>query len=1378
MVELKREVVKVRRILVIFFVIAFICNLSLSGFGENYLNDIEGHWAEETIEKWITNGLIKGYPDGTFRPNQTITRAEFITLLNNVYGFSYVAGENYMDVGAEDWFAQTTLIAKYNGYMEWYQSLYLHADKPITREEVSAILYHVIHLDQVDTDGVLMFFEDQNSIQEWSRDYVAALVKSGYLSGYPDQTFKATNNITRAEATVMLDHVVGEYYQENKSYGSISSKTIIEGNLTLNANDLVLDNYIIKGNLILAAGIGDGSITLNGVSVLGKTIINGGGKESIYLNNSNLRDVIVLRKGNVLRIISNSSYITHLEQNGDAILNGLFSDGEITIVQAGSKLVLEGDFNQITVDAKNIELIVDENSYIKKMIVNEELIATGKGQIGVLELNVSDSEIDVAVNETIIGEGIVIIEEGEVPLGAVIPPVTQIPFTPPPSTGTPPSTGNPPTNNAPVNNVNPSISGIFEVNQTLTYNVGIWTDETTISFVTTWMIADVINGAIIETSGDATFELQPTHLNKYVRVQVIATDSLGLTTTDYSQWYEISDIPNEPPVNTVLPIISGFPIVEEVLDVTDGTWTDDNPFTISYEWEVKDIDDSITIEGQTSKYIVKSEDANKSIRAVVTATDNKGASSSMETSWQIVQPIPNKSPVNVIAPTVDGIYQVDETLTANLGSWTDETPLDLLVSWQHSDSPTGDEHNEVGTSISYQLKESDKYIRLMVTARDEEGLETSLSTEWTPVIYIPNQPPENMELPIITGIPMVGNTLFSSTGQWEDEGSLVYDYIWESVDSEYQNSQLLSHTSSQVLDQSMAEHYVRVHVTATDEENEFSTENSVWVWVDPIPNQPPVNIVPPEVTGIHMVEESLTIIGNEWSDETTFSLTYEWETNEDMSTLPFELVSTEESYILLSEDEGRYIRLSVTAKDLDDAESRVSTQWRFVEPIPNIAPRNDALPAILGNVQVGNQLTFVGGVWFDEDEMTYTHTWQVKTILSDIPYETTGEILNYMPDASQSHHYIRVTETATDTEGVYSTVYSEWVEILPKPNVAPINVTLPSISGHIREGKIVTVIDDQWTDDPGETLQVSYYWEYATDDLGSGATIKSYESSYLLPGSATDYYIKVTATATDDHETPLSTVVSTDWVKVDQWIIDYVALGDSISDGYVTPLSSITPYPTAFASYISNQTEIATVNKENLSIVGDRASHLLERLKTNDAMKNYIRNAEIVTVCIGGNNLLAAAKYGSSYDFDNLQLDVAELGLSEFKTDFPDIITELKLLNSDAQIIVMTMYNPYKVGHINECYWTVETYLNRVGDGGSDGINDTDGLNTVINKHVSMGYDIAEVYSSFKNSSEPIDDLTYLYDTSLFGLLKNPHPRALGQTHISNEHAEIYKIMD
>ncbi|MBU5668409.1 S-layer homology domain-containing protein [Peptoniphilus sp. MSJ-1] len=73
--------------------------------GSTNLSDISGHWAEKSIVSMVQKGLIKGYPDGTFRPDENITRAEVITLINRVAGLDtkVLSDHNFADLDENHW---------------------------------------------------------------------------------------------------------------------------------------------------------------------------------------------------------------------------------------------------------------------------------------------------------------------------------------------------------------------------------------------------------------------------------------------------------------------------------------------------------------------------------------------------------------------------------------------------------------------------------------------------------------------------------------------------------------------------------------------------------------------------------------------------------------------------------------------------------------------------------------------------------------------------------------------------------------------------------------------------------------------------------------------------------------------------------------------------------------------------------------------------------------------------------------------------------------------------------------------------------------------------------------------------------------------------
>ena len=188
--------------------------------------DTAGHWAEGTILEWDGNGLINGYQDGTFKPDDSITRAEFVTLVNHSFNYTLEADATFTDVNPPDWFAGEVARAVAAGYISGYEDNTFQPNQPIERQEVAVILARLLALE---TDSVAVLdFADAAITPDWSRPSIAAVAKNNLMKGYPDQTFQPQSPITRAEALVCLDRALK--VKEPKSHA-------ISGMVTMNAKE-------------------------------------------------------------------------------------------------------------------------------------------------------------------------------------------------------------------------------------------------------------------------------------------------------------------------------------------------------------------------------------------------------------------------------------------------------------------------------------------------------------------------------------------------------------------------------------------------------------------------------------------------------------------------------------------------------------------------------------------------------------------------------------------------------------------------------------------------------------------------------------------------------------------------------------------------------------------------------------------------------------------------------------------------------------------------------------------------------------------------------------------------------------------------------------
>lgn len=181
---------------------------SMVGMSLADLSDLQGHWAADQINSWVDKGLASGYQDGTFKPDNNITRAEFITLVNRAYKFTATIGTNYSDVASNAWYAPEIARAKAAGYISGYEDGTIRPDQPISRQETAAIIARICKLDASASLAAVNKFKDAAEIPGWSQGPIGAVVAQGYMNGYPDQTYRPEKLITRAEAIVTLDNTI------------------------------------------------------------------------------------------------------------------------------------------------------------------------------------------------------------------------------------------------------------------------------------------------------------------------------------------------------------------------------------------------------------------------------------------------------------------------------------------------------------------------------------------------------------------------------------------------------------------------------------------------------------------------------------------------------------------------------------------------------------------------------------------------------------------------------------------------------------------------------------------------------------------------------------------------------------------------------------------------------------------------------------------------------------------------------------------------------------------------------------------------------------------------------------------------------------------
>ncbi|NMA63727.1 MAG: S-layer homology domain-containing protein, partial [Syntrophomonadaceae bacterium] len=164
------------------------------------LTDIAGHWAEASIKALVDKGAIAGYPDQTFKPNRTITRAEFAKVLVKAFELEAKDGKVFEDT-ASHWAKDDIATANAHGIIKGYSDQKFGPNDLITREQVAVMVTRAANLTASDQAPV---FTDSAEISDWAQEAVASAAEAGIINGYPDGSFQPQGNATRAEAATII----------------------------------------------------------------------------------------------------------------------------------------------------------------------------------------------------------------------------------------------------------------------------------------------------------------------------------------------------------------------------------------------------------------------------------------------------------------------------------------------------------------------------------------------------------------------------------------------------------------------------------------------------------------------------------------------------------------------------------------------------------------------------------------------------------------------------------------------------------------------------------------------------------------------------------------------------------------------------------------------------------------------------------------------------------------------------------------------------------------------------------------------------------------------------------------------------------------------
>ena len=174
--------------------------------------DVSNHWSKEAVNDMASRMIAVGTSETKYEPNRDITRGEFAAFMANALGL----GENnktskFKDVETTEWYYNGVQIASEYGIISGYEDGTFRPDNKITREEAMAIIARSMNYTKLEANSsktALNGYKDASKVSDYAKDSVAKCIVSGVVTGRKADVLAPKANITRAEAAAIIQKLL------------------------------------------------------------------------------------------------------------------------------------------------------------------------------------------------------------------------------------------------------------------------------------------------------------------------------------------------------------------------------------------------------------------------------------------------------------------------------------------------------------------------------------------------------------------------------------------------------------------------------------------------------------------------------------------------------------------------------------------------------------------------------------------------------------------------------------------------------------------------------------------------------------------------------------------------------------------------------------------------------------------------------------------------------------------------------------------------------------------------------------------------------------------------------------------------------------------
>ena len=378
----KRKIV--HRIMALTLSLMLVLSLSFSmpvtSYASGNFPDTTGHWAEGFITRAFDKDIVDGYPNGRFMPDKSVTRAEFVSMINKAFdieGSSYET--SFSDVTYSSWYYKNVLAATSTTYAGGYSDDTFRPNTPITREEAAVMLSRILPSSK--KAGNLKSFKDYKQIDTWAVSAFEKLIGRQYMGAYNDGKLHPKDPLTRAQTTKILCDI-------------LDNETIVTRSTILDEDKAKISEKIYTDDVIIGEDLEEGSITIDNCVILGDLTVEGGGNGTVTLNNTRVAYTLVNKDDSAVRIVTKGdTTIASLSAKQACVLQTSGKGGtgiQKVTVNKGADLSLKGSFPIVNIEG--FSTVSLESGDITTLTINKsgkysDITLTGKAKVAEATVN-------------------------------------------------------------------------------------------------------------------------------------------------------------------------------------------------------------------------------------------------------------------------------------------------------------------------------------------------------------------------------------------------------------------------------------------------------------------------------------------------------------------------------------------------------------------------------------------------------------------------------------------------------------------------------------------------------------------------------------------------------------------------------------------------------------------------------------------------------------------------------------------------------------------------------------------------------------------------------------------------------------------------------